>query len=99
MRTKQIAQDTVDALERGSYTTSDGTTVNIEALLAECVEGTECYDPDALVGIREQLLSQPAPCDSTEFEVVNETTLQGCARLAEQKQHQCIGALNFASAY
>jgi uncharacterized protein (TIGR02452 family) len=97
MRTKQIAQETVTALERGSYKTANGVERNIAPLVTACVQGTQCYDPDQLAAIREQVLSQPAPYPNTEFEVVNETTLQGCAQLSQQ-QYQRIGALNFASA-
>ncbi len=98
MRLKQIAEETVAALERGTYPSPDGGQVDIGPLLAACVQGTQYYDPDALVSLREQVLAQPPKTDQTAFEVVNETTLQGCARLAESQAFQRIGALNFASA-
>ncbi len=98
MHLKQIAEEIVAVLERGRYQLPDGGQVVIGSLLAACVQGTEYYDPDALVSIREQVLARPPTTDHTTFEVVNETTLQGCARLAESPKPRHLGALNFASA-
>src|SRR5579859_6047182 len=96
--TKQIAQETLAALERGTYDASDGTSVSIAPLLERCVQGTVYYKPEALDDIREKVLAQPKPESTTVFEVVNETTLEGCARLVASQQYQRVGALNFASA-
>jgi uncharacterized protein (TIGR02452 family) len=51
-----------------------------------------------LVEIREQALARPAIAETTAFELANETTLQGAARLTETGQYGRIGVLNFASA-
>jgi uncharacterized protein (TIGR02452 family) len=96
MQLKQIAQETVAALERGFYTAPSGSVVDFMPLLKRCVAETACYNPDALTDIHEQVLARPAIAEQTEFELVNETTLQGSARLAEQ--YQRVGVLNFASA-
>lgn len=98
MDAKAIAQGTVAALERGQYTAPDDRIVNLAAQLATCISGTRCYDPEDLERIREQVLAQPGSEPATTFAVVNETTLQGCARLVASQQYQRIGALNFASA-
>jgi len=98
MRLQQIATETVAALERGNYTNSGGISVDIAAMLKHCVTSTQCYNPDSLAGIRDQVLAQPATLDHTIFEIVNETTLQGCTRLVGSGAYQRIGALNFASA-
>lgn len=98
MRLKQIAVETVAALERGSYTAPSGKTLDFAPLLKHCVEGTQCYKPDVLTGIRDEVLATAPAADRTEFELVNETTLQGSARMVENGQYQHIGVLNFASA-
>ncbi len=98
MDAKAIAQGTVAALERGQYTAPDGSIVNLAAQLAACISGTRCYDPEDLERIREQVLAQPGSEPAMTFAVVNETTLQGCARLAASQEYQRIGVLNFASA-
>ena len=50
------------------------------------------------MSIREQVLARARMADSTEFELANETTLQGAARITESRKYQHIGVLNFASA-
>ncbi len=95
---KRIAQETLAALERGTYDAPDGTTINIAPLLDRCFKATTFYKPEALVEIREQVLAAPKSASETIFEVVNETTLEGSARLAATQQYERIGVLNFASA-
>lgn len=101
MNAKAIAMGTVAALEEGRYMAPDGSLVDISMLLSTCINGTEPYDPDQLVHIREKVLARPNEVSvptTTTFEVVNETTLQGCARLVAERRYQRIGVLNFASA-
>src|SRR5579862_3718644 len=98
MDTKAIARSTIAALESGQYTAPDGKTVNLAALLETCLLGTRAYTPDDLAQLRDQVLAQERRQQATTFEVMNETTLQGCARLIASQQYQRIGILNFASA-
>jgi uncharacterized protein (TIGR02452 family) len=98
MDAKAVAQATVAALERGQYSTPDGRTVDLTALLATCLRETRCYAPDDLASIRKHVLAQSGSQQATTFAVVNETTLQGCARLSASQQYRQIGILNFASA-
>ena len=98
MNLKFIAQETVAALERGNYTALNSNVVDFAPLLKRCVEGTQCYEPDTLTSIREQVLAKSKTWDRTEFELVNETTLQGSARIVESGKYEHIGVLNFASA-
>jgi len=98
MREKELAQQTVAALEAGQYTTPNGDIVSIAMPLKVCVESTHCYAPDDLSTLRDQVLAQPAKYERTTFEVANEGTLSGCARLFAAAPDQRIGALNFASA-
>ncbi len=98
MHTKQIAQETVAALERGTYNSLNGASVNISALLQNCIQGTAFYKSEALTEIQDAVLATPKPGSVTTFEVANETTLEGCARLVASGQYERVGALNFASA-
>jgi uncharacterized protein (TIGR02452 family) len=100
MNAKAIAMGTVAALEEGRYRAPDGSLVDISMLLSTCINGTEPYDPDQLVHIREQVLARPneVGVPTTTLEVVNETTLRGCARLVAERRYARIGVLNFASA-
>jgi uncharacterized protein (TIGR02452 family) len=98
MDTKAIANSTVAALERGHYVAPDSRLVDLSALLASCLRDTRYYDPDALADLRQQVLAQPGSEQATTFAVVNETTLQGAARLIAEQQYQRVGILNFASA-
>lgn len=97
MNNKAIAQSTIEALERGSYTTSDGTMIDLTPYMQYCVQGTICYTPDELDAMPLPNLPDVTPIRTT-FELVNETTLQGCARLSESRKEQLLGVLNFASA-
>jgi uncharacterized protein (TIGR02452 family) len=98
MQLKDIAEETVAALRRGTYTAPGGKDVDFMPLLKHCLEGTKCYSPDMLVGVREQILASSPIAERTEFELVNETTLQGSTRITESQKYQRIGVLNFASA-
>lgn len=98
MNTKAIAAGTLDALDQGQYIAPDSSTIDLTALLPACLSGTQLYNPDDLVQLREQVLAQSGNQHATTFAVANETTLQGCARLASSQQFERIGVLNFASA-
>src|SRR5260221_10187755 len=98
MRLKEIAETTIAALERGNYTAPSGDQVDFMPLLKRCVKGTRCYKPDALESLRSQVLANAPTAEHTDFELVNETTLQGAARMVEGGKYQHIGVLNFASA-
>ena len=98
MNTKAIAIGTLDALEQGHYIAPDSSIIDLTAFLSTCLSGTQLYTPDDLAHLREQMLAQPDSQPATTFAVVNETTLQGCARLAASQQYERIGVLNFASA-
>ncbi|HVO41304.1 MAG TPA: TIGR02452 family protein [Aggregatilineales bacterium] len=98
MTLRHIAEATVAALERGNYAAPSGRVVDFSPLLKRCLEGTRCYKPEALATICDQVLASPRIADRTEFELVNETTLQGSARLVESGEYRRVGVLNFASA-
>jgi len=98
MREKEIARQMVEALEAGQYTLPDGAIVDFSPLLQECLAGTRTYDPGMLATLRVEVLATPVPARTIAFEIVNETTLVGCARLRAAYPDQRIGVLNFASA-
>ncbi|HEU5378071.1 MAG TPA: poly(ADP-ribose) glycohydrolase domain-containing protein, partial [Ktedonobacteraceae bacterium] len=88
MDAKAIAQGTVAALEQGHYIAPEGNTIDLTGLLATCLSSTQTYDPEDLVRLREHVLAQPVSQQAATFAVVNETTLQGCARLIASQQYQ-----------
>lgn len=94
---KEIAQQTVEIVSAGSYTSPAGLHVDIGPAIRECVERTQFFLPEDLEQIRQDVLSRPVGTQSALIEVVNETTLKGIARLAADG-HGPIAALNFASA-
>jgi uncharacterized protein (TIGR02452 family) len=98
MQREQIAKDTLVILKQGKYQSPSGRSIDLTADLRYCTEKTQYHEPDALEGIRDRVISQPAQFDATAFEVKNETTLQGSARLALGYADSIIGVLNFASA-
>ena len=98
MRREQIAHDTIQILKQGEYASPGGRRIVLAADLLACVNNTQCYEPEALASMRDRVLAQPAEFAETVFEVANETTLQGSARLAVSEEDSRIGVLNFASA-
>jgi uncharacterized protein (TIGR02452 family) len=92
-----VAADTVKILQQGKYSNLNGEIVNITKELEACVEKTQYREPDELASIRDDILQQDIPYSSTDFEVKNETTLQGANSLYLQTKAK-IGVLNFASA-
>lgn len=93
----ELARQTVEIADRGTYTTSSGRTVSIAESIQACVEGTRFFPAEELEQLRRRVLSEPAPGHRTAFEVVNETTLAGIARLSANAGGP-VAALNFASA-
>lgn len=91
-----LAHETLEILERGQYVTPSGKIVTLD--LALCLNATRLFLPEELVAINDAVRSQNAPSETTRFEVVNETTLQGAADLTAQPDSGRVGVLNFASA-
>lgn len=98
MNRKQIAEHTLQLLEQGHYENASGQLVDLETLNRDCIAHTVCYNPDELTDILERVLAQSPAYDATEYEVVNETTLQGGHRLVTSGEFEKVGVLNFASA-
>ncbi|HRE46925.1 MAG TPA: TIGR02452 family protein [Aggregatilineales bacterium] len=98
MNRRAIAAQTITILEKGEYETPNGANVSLAHSLAACLSATRCYDPDSLAALRDQVIATPSPYPETTFEVISETTLEGCARLVAAGRYTRVGALNFASA-
>jgi uncharacterized protein (TIGR02452 family) len=93
----ELARHTVEAVGRGSYTAPSGRVVDISESVRACLEATRLYTPADLEGLRKEFLARPAERHATAFEVVNETTLAGAARVLTDGRGP-VAALNFASA-
>lgn len=93
----EMGQQTVEIVERGAYTSPRGRAVDIAGEIRACLDGTRFFPPDALEGIRQEVLARPAAGFDTVFELINETTLAGIARVLSDGRGP-VAALNFASA-
>ena len=98
----QIAQQTLDIIERGSYELPNGSLVSISEPLQKAIAGLIHYTPESFANVfekREQILARISHRHTTKFEVVNSTTLSAAALLAASKESPDIVCLNFASAH
>jgi len=89
-----IAQDTLATIERGHYKNQHEQVVDLNASVNSCLQQTKLLTPEQLEDLNPTLPSY----ESTQIEVVNETTLEGAKRLRDQQAFERIGILNFASA-
>jgi uncharacterized protein (TIGR02452 family) len=93
----EFARDTVEIVERGSYRSAPGRVVDVSEPIRACLEATRYYPPEELERLRRDVLGHPGTDLPTVFEVVNETTLSGIARVLSRGQGP-VAVLNFASA-
>ena len=89
---REIAEDTVEILERGFYENSAGDRVDIGEWIERVRANTEDYPPEFDIDIPEGTEGMP----TIDIEVTNETTIAACRRLADDGIEPM--ALNFASA-
>lgn len=94
---REVAKQTVEIVERGSYELPGGRGIDIAESVRECLAGTRFFSPEDLETLRRTVLDRPPTGVTTAFEVVNETTLAGVARLLADGPGS-VAALNFASA-
>lgn len=92
----KLAQQTLQIIEEGRYTTSTNTTVDIQELMSRCIEETVFYSPEMLDALLE--VERSTGTDVMPIEVVSETTLNGARRLVAEEKYTRVGVLNFASA-
>jgi uncharacterized protein (TIGR02452 family) len=94
MNRQHIARQTLDVLQRGSYSNSDGEPQELTALQQAAEQGSVLYRPadvPHLLRVVETPASKPA-----EIRVYQATTLEAVTTLAAQFER--VGCLNFASA-
>jgi uncharacterized protein (TIGR02452 family) len=91
-----VAQETVEIVQQGRYEVA-GQRVEIAPAIRHCLDRTRMFSAGQLAAIRDSLLGESFERRDTQFEVANETTLQGLARLTPVASGP-IGVLNFASA-
>lgn len=94
---KELAEQTVEIVERGSYQSATGRVIDIAASVRGCLEGTQFFAPEELERLRQEVLAHPSEGFATSLEVVNETTLAGITRLLADGNGP-VAVLNFASA-
>ena len=97
----QIAQQTVEILERGWYTLPNGTTVSLGDSVRDAVQRSRHYAPGDFADVfarRDQLLAESQNPGPTRFDVVNATTLAAARKLVESRPPGDVVCLNFASA-
>lgn len=92
---KEIATQTVEIIERGSYRSTGGQSVDIAQLVRDCLARTQYFSVEDMKQIQERARSIAATDHPASIELVNETSLAGIARLVQQGP---VAALNFASA-
>jgi uncharacterized protein (TIGR02452 family) len=92
-----LAKQTVEIVERGRYQSASGRAIDIAASVRACLDATRFFPPEVLDRLRQDILARPAKGLATAFEVVNETTLAGIARVLADGKGPVV-ALNFASA-
>jgi uncharacterized protein (TIGR02452 family) len=93
----ELARQTVEIVERGSYSSPTGRVTDISESVRTCLQATRLFMPEELERLRQDVLARPAEGGATSFEVVNETTLAGAARVLDDGRGP-VAALNFASA-
>ncbi len=93
----QMAQITIDILEKGFYHTEDNIRVDIQADLKRCIDETLLYQPKELEELN-KIIFDKGEKYSTEIEINNETTLDAANRLRSKDISDHILCLNFASA-
>lgn len=86
----EIARDTVEVVVAGRYANGRGEKVVIRHLVEDAADGTVSYPPGA------PLPGFPPSDRKTEFEVINDTTLEAARKLVAEGFKPA--ALNFASA-
>lgn len=94
---QDIARQTLEVLEQGTYTSPTGRTIDISREVQACVSATRYLAPEELPRLRECVLARPCPNLPGTIEVCQETTLAGIARLNGEGERS-VAALNFASA-
>jgi uncharacterized protein (TIGR02452 family) len=92
---QQLAQGTLDAIERGFYETPSGQ-VDFAAAQQAAQASSQLYRPTCVAGLLSEFAPTVPPGPPAEVRVYAATTLAAAARLATEFDR--VGVLNFASA-
>lgn len=97
-RDKRVASahETLNIIKEGFYKNQRGEFVEIDTAQKTAETHTELWEETQFDQIENTLIPNKEPIDTTQFEVVNETTLMGCRRMYEHYGE--VFCLNFASA-
>jgi uncharacterized protein (TIGR02452 family) len=93
-----IAKATVAILESGEYRNSKRERVDLRERVEACLRGTKLILPDDLERQVAAVASTAPKFEQTTFDVRNETSLEGAARLVHSGSFARTAVLNFASA-
>ena len=97
----EIAQHTVEILERGWYTLPNGRTVSLGDSVRDAAQGSRHYAPEDFGEVfarRDQMLAAIPDSGPAQIDVVNATTLAAARKLVESRPPGNVACLNFASA-
>jgi len=90
-----IAQETVKIIKDGYYFSEKGTQINISHDIEQCKANTTIYRPDEF---DKQVISTQFVPQTTEIEVLNDTSLSVARQIVNEGKYQHVVCLNFASA-
>ncbi|MEA3641809.1 MAG: TIGR02452 family protein [Lamprobacter sp.] len=93
-RARALAEETLEILKSGQYQNALGRPVKIGPALAQAVQGTKAYAPDAAFPV----IRKPRQRGQTRIEVQHAPTLQVMQSLAADQRRSLV-VLSFADAY
>lgn len=96
MNLKLIAQETVEIVERRSYTAPSGSIVDLHEPIERTIGGTALYRPDDHDNLPNPSINEEG--EKIRFEVTRETTAEAARRLYLDENETHVVLLNFASA-
>ena len=97
----QVARETLELLEAGSYQSPRGGIVDISEALNQAIGESRLYAPHQFLDVfsrRDEILGNGHEHNPVRFVVVNSTTLAAARRLVENEGRSNVLCLNFASA-
>ena len=97
----EIANETLEIIEKGFYKKIKGAKIEIQKLLDFSRFNSIHYKPSDFSSIflkRNKIFKSKKRNSKTEFEVVNETTLNAASRLVNEEGLDNVLCLNFGSA-
>lgn len=95
---KQVAELTLEFLEKGRYFSPNGTGVYFTSEQQAAEKGTICYSPEDSTRILQEVTETDRKQHETQIFIRNETTLSAARRLVQEVGITRTAALNFASA-